>query len=51
MSILKILSIDASSTCTGYTKYTLNTDNKVIKHLLTDSIIAKEKNIYQIISF
>ncbi len=47
MSILKILSIDASSTCTGYTKYTLNTDNKVIKHLSTDSITAKEKNIYQ----
>ena len=46
MKILKILSIDASSTCTGYTKYELNTQTNSIKHILTSSIKASNKNIY-----
>lgn len=44
---LSILSIDASTTCTGYSIYSYNPETSEYKHVKTDSIVAKEKNIYQ----
>lgn len=42
---MKILALDISSTCTGYTKYELSGTNK-IKHIETSHIKPKGKDIY-----
>lgn len=44
---ISILSIDASTTCTGYTIYSYNPETLDFKHIKTDSIVAKDKGIYQ----
>lgn len=48
MSLFKILSLDLSSTCTGYTKYEYDTVKDNIKVLQVDSIKPKSTlNFYQ----
>ena len=43
--MIKLLSLDTSSTCTGYTKFTFK--DSTYNHLLTSSIKTTSKNIYQ----
>lgn len=44
---VKILALDASSTCTGFSKFIYDPTNKTYEHITTNSIKAKEKDIYK----
>lgn len=47
MTYKTLLSLDVSSTCTGYTFFEKKTKSSKYKHTQTNSIKAKDKNIYQ----
>lgn len=41
------VSLDVSTTCTGYSKFTMNSETKEFTYEKTDSIKAKDKDIYR----
>ena len=41
-----LISLDVSTTCTGYSKFKVDFDKKEYEYITTDSIKAKDKNIY-----
>lgn len=46
MNELKIISLDASSSCTGYSQFILNFDTSSISHVKTASVKSSKKELY-----
>lgn len=49
--IYKIISLDVSSTCTGYSTFELDLTSKTFKHIKTDSIKSSKKSLYDRFNF
>lgn len=47
----KIISLDVSSTCTGYSTFELDLTSKTFKHIKTDSIKSSKKSLYDRFNF
>lgn len=47
MMFKTFISLDVSTTCTGYSKYKIDSQNKKFKYMSTDSLKAKDKDIYK----
>ena len=43
---VKIVSLDVSSTCTGYSSFSIDLINRSFEHIETGSISSSKKNIY-----